>query len=54
MFLCNTERILKAPDARREALLAGYQAEAARRYGEASARDMAASMRTWIAAKWIH
>ena len=44
------EGILKAPGARRAAMLA----EATQRYGDASARDMAASMRGWVAAKAVH
>jgi hypothetical protein len=53
-FLRNAERILKASRGRRESLHADYQAEATQRYGEATARDMAASMRSWIAAKAVH
>lgn len=53
-FLRNAERILKAPEGRREAMLATYQAEATQRYDEATARDMAAIMRGWVAAKGVH
>ena len=53
-FLLNAERILAAPAAKHGALLTRYQAEAARRYGEATGRDMAASLRSWIEARRVH
>lgn len=54
VFLHNAQRILAAPISRRAALLADYQAQAARRYGEATAQDMAGTMHNWIAGKGVH
>ncbi len=53
-FLRNAERVLQAPKAEREALLARYRAEAERRYGEATGRDMAASLRSWVSGQGVH
>ncbi len=53
-FLRNAARVLQAPKAEREALLARYRAEAERRYGEATGRDMALSLRGWVLARGVH
>ncbi len=53
-FLCNAQRILDAPRAQRAALLARYQREATKRYGEQTGTDMAASLRNWIAVRGLH
>ncbi len=53
-FLRNAARVLQAPKAEREALLGRYRAEAERRYGEATGRDMAASMCSWVLARRVH
>lgn len=53
-FLLNAERVLRAPEAQRETLLIQYQAEATRRYGAATGRDMARSMASWITARAVH
>lgn len=50
-FLRNAERFLAAPRQDWVGMLAQYQAEAAARYGGATARDMAGSLRKWIEAK---
>lgn len=54
VFLVNAQRILEAPMHRRNEMLANYQGEASRRYGEATARDIAGTMRNWIAGKAAH
>jgi hypothetical protein len=48
-FRLNAERILAIPEAQRPALLERYEAEAASRYGASVARDMAETMRRWVA-----
>jgi len=48
-FLLNAKRLLAAPEGERAALLDRYRAEAAKRYGEATAATMAETMRRWIA-----
>ncbi|MGA8055964.1 MAG: hypothetical protein WCA12_19260 [Burkholderiales bacterium] len=48
-FIANAGRILAAPAADQGRLLARYRTEAAARYGEATARTMAAEMQHWIA-----
>ena len=53
-FLRNATRILGAPEAKQGALLTRYGLEASRRYGEATGRDMAASLRSWITARAVH
>ena len=51
-FIANVGRILAAPEADQAGLLARYRTEAAARYGEETARRMAAEMQNWIAARW--
>ena len=53
-FLRNAERILAAPGAKHGAMLAIYQAEAIRRYGESTGRDMALSLSSWVRARRVH
>ncbi len=53
-FLRNAQRVLQAPTPEREALLGRYRAEAERRYGEATGRDMALSLRGWVLARGVH
>ncbi len=53
-FLRNAKRVLDAPEAHRDALLTRYQQEAVLRYGEATGRDMAGSLRSWIEAGRVH
>ena len=50
-FIANVGRILAASEADQAGLLVRYQAEAAARYGEETARTMVAEMRNWIAAR---
>jgi hypothetical protein len=50
-FVANAGRILAAPAADQASLLAHYRTEAAARYGEATARTMAAEMQHWIASR---
>jgi len=50
-FIANVGRILAAPETNQPDLLACYQAEAAARYGEETARTMAAEIQNWIAAR---
>jgi hypothetical protein len=47
-FISNAKRILSAPEGDRTALLHRYGREAAGRYGERAAADMACTMRGWI------
>ena len=54
VFLRNTQRVLAAPEPNREALLARYQSEATKRYGERAGMDMTASLRNWIAVRGLH
>lgn len=54
VFLCNAQRILEAPAHDQDGLFTTYQVEAARRYGEATGRDMAQSLRSWVRAKAVH
>ncbi|MBI4291287.1 MAG: hypothetical protein HY661_07410 [Betaproteobacteria bacterium] len=53
-FLRNAKQILEAPAHQREKLLALYQFEATRRYGQAAGADMAGSLRSWIKARGVH
>ena len=53
-FLRNAERILAAPGAKHGAMLSIYQAEAIRRYGENTGRDMALSLASWVRARRVH
>lgn len=53
-FLRNAARVLAAPEDEREALLAGYRAQAERRYGERAARDMAQSLASWVRGQGVH
>lgn len=53
-FLRNAARILVAPEAEREGLLAQYRAEADRRYGERTGADMGTSLRGWVEARAVH
>lgn len=53
-FLRNAARVLQAPKAEREALLARYRAEAERRYGERTALDMAESLASWVSGRGVH
>jgi len=53
-FLRNAERILDAPAHTRAVLLAQYQAEAGRRYGQAAGEIMAGTMRNWIEVRGVH
>lgn len=53
-FLRNAERVLAAPGAKHEAMLSIYQAEAIRRYGENTGRDMALSLASWVRARRVH
>lgn len=53
-FLRNAARVQAAPEAEREALLARYRAEAERRYGERTARDMAQSLASWVRGQGVH
>jgi hypothetical protein len=50
-FIANVGRILAAPEADQAGLLVRYRTEAAARYGEETARTMAAEMQNWIAAR---
>ena len=54
VFMGNAERILNVPAARRETMLADYRARAAQRYGEATARDMAGTLRNWVNGRGVH
>jgi hypothetical protein len=47
-FLRNAQRVLQAPESQRRNLLGIYQVEAARRYGDVLAREMAQTLRLWI------
>jgi len=51
VFIGNARRILDAPEAARKGFLDRYHAEAARRYGELTARHMARTMQSWVAAR---
>jgi hypothetical protein len=53
-FLRNAKRVLDAPAAHRDALIARYRQEAVLRYGEATGRDMTRSLRNWIDARRVH
>ena len=53
-FQRNAKPILDAPRSNRKAMLAWYQSEAAARYGEATAADMAGSLRNWIDVRGVH
>lgn len=53
-FLRNAERILSAPAHEHEGLLGRYQAETVRRYGEATGRDMAQSLASWVHGQGVH
>lgn len=53
-FLRNAERVLAAPQAHREGLLALYQQEAASRYGQGAASVLTESLRNWITARKVH
>ena len=53
-FLRNAERILDAPGAKHGAMISIYQAEAIRRYGESTGRDMALSLASWVRARRVH
>ena len=53
-FLRNAARVLAAPEAEREGLLAQYRAEADRRYGERTALDMAQSLASWVRGRGVH
>jgi hypothetical protein len=50
-FIANVGRILAAPEADQAGLLDRYRTQAAARYGEETARTMAAEMQNWIAAR---
>ncbi len=54
VFLANAKRVLQAPKAEREVLLARYRAEAERRYGERTALDMAESLASWVSGQGVH
>jgi hypothetical protein len=51
-FIANVGRILAAPEADQASLLARYRTEAAARFGEETARTMAAEMQNWITSRW--
>ena len=53
-FLLNAQRVLDAPRAKREALLAQYRIEAIRRYGVRTGSIMAESLGAWVAARRVH
>ncbi len=53
-FRRNAQRVLAAPESEREVLLARYQAEATRRYGQAAGENMAGSLRAWVIARRVH
>ncbi len=53
-FLRNAARVMQAPRAEREQMLDAYRIEASRRYGEATGRDMALSLRGWVLARGVH
>jgi hypothetical protein len=53
-FLLNAKRVLDAPESHREGLLARYQIEAARRYGQAAGANMACGLRAWVTARGVH
>jgi hypothetical protein len=53
VFLANAHRVLEVPRDRWEGLLMRFEVEAASRYGKATARDMAASLRSWIVARGV-
>jgi hypothetical protein len=50
-FIANVGCILAAPEADQAGLLVRYRTQAAARYGEETARTMAAEMQNWIAAR---
>ncbi len=53
-FLLNAKRVLDAPAAHQEALLARYRVEAVRRYGQAAGANMACGLRAWVTARAVH
>lgn len=53
-FRNNAQRILAAPPFNRNALIKQYRADACVRYGEATAADMAGSLRNWIDVRGVH
>lgn len=53
-FQRNAQRILAAPPFNRNALIKKYRADACVRYGEATAADMAGSLRNWIDVRGVH
>lgn len=53
-FLRNAQRVLEAPAAHREGLLALYQTEASRRYGKAAGEIMTSELRGWVMARAVH
>jgi hypothetical protein len=53
-FLRNAQRVLEAPAHKRDVLLTLYQVEAARRYGQAAAVNMACGLRAWVKARGVH
>lgn len=53
-FLLNAKRVLDAPGLQREGLLARYQIEAAKRYGQATGENMACGLRAWVKARGVH
>jgi hypothetical protein len=50
-FIANVGCILAAPETDQAGLLVRYRTQAAARYGEETARTMAAEMQNWIAAR---
>ena len=54
MFLRNAEIVLAAPEHRRGVLLAVYQSEATKRYGQAAGEVMLAGLRSWVQARGVH
>ena len=54
VFLLNARRVLDAPEAHREGLLARYQVEATGRYGQAAGANIAGGLRAWVKARGVH
>ena len=53
-FIANARRIIEAPLAQREILLAIYGVEATRRFGPRMGTDMMKSMASWVRLKGVH
>jgi len=53
-FIGNARRIIEAPLAQREILLAIYGVEATRRFGPRMGTDMMKSMASWVRLKGVH